>query len=235
MVYTKGLDIELFKDLKIPIPKSEDKMIEWVDKISEPYNNVIENKNKLKELEEQVKQDIQNMIDSNECDDVKLGDLCEFANKKNKYLASDGKKSGKYRFYTSSQTKILYMDTYEFLDYHILIGRGGNVSIHYSNKFSVSHDDVYVLKCVNNINLRYIFYNLYLNKNSIIFEGSTIKHSSKSSLKEIKIKIPKDKSLIDSLNPTFNEIDSLNEEIPKQEKLYQQYLNELKSEAIKED
>ena len=65
------------EDLKIPIPKSEDKMIEWVDKISEPYNKVIENKNKLKELEEQVKQDIQNMIDTNECDDVKLGDLCE--------------------------------------------------------------------------------------------------------------------------------------------------------------
>ena len=34
-------------------------MIEWVDKIKEPYNKEIENKNKLKELDQRkVKQDI---------------------------------------------------------------------------------------------------------------------------------------------------------------------------------
>ena len=37
------------------------------------------------------------------------------------------------------------MDTYEFEDTHILLGRGGNISLHIDNKFSVSKDDVFVI------------------------------------------------------------------------------------------
>ena len=107
-----------------------------------------------------------------------------------------------------------------------------------------SYWDKYVFKgCFRlyNFKISCNFLNTILNSNNFKENalkkstGSIFEHLSVSILKEIKIKIPKDKSLIDSLNPTFNEIDSLNEEIPKQEKLYQQYLNELKSEAIKED
>ena len=45
----------------------------------------------------------------------------------------------------------------------------------------------------------------------------------------------KDRSLIDTLNPLFEEIDKLNENIPKYEKQYQDYLNELRKDAIKDD
>jgi len=222
------------EDLKIPIPKSEDKMIEWVDKISEPYNKVIENKNKLKELEEQVKQDIQNMIDTNECDDIKLGDLCEIMCGESlpKYKAIKGKYDvvgGGITSYTHNQ--------YNLDGFNIILSRVGSNNITLINGKIYLTDNGFAIIITNNKIKKYISYFLINNK-EIIFNvgnGSNQTVISKSSLKEIKIKIPKDKSLIDSLNPTFNEINSLNEEIPKQEKLYQQYLNELKSEAIKED
>ena len=47
------------------------------------------------------------------------------------------------------------------------------------------------------------------------------------------MQIPKNKKLIDNFNPIFKQINTLKDNIPKQEKLYQQYLQELKQEAIK--
>ncbi len=241
---------DLLKDLKIPIPKSEDKMIEWVDKISEPYNKVIENKNKLKELEEQVKQDIQNMNDTNECDDIKLGDLCEF--KSGKFNSNDSKKIGKYPFYSGkSNNPDGFIDKFCFNydNYLILLKDGGAGKGKYGDQIglgkvfkvkgksgSTCHQLALIIK--NNLHIDYLYFILTINKNKImdLAEYTTnLGTISKKTLENFKIKIPKDKSLIDSLNPTFNEIYKLNEEIPKQEKLYQQYLNELKSEAIKED
>ena len=38
---------------------------------------------------------------------------------------------------------------------HILIGRGGKANVHLASKFSVSHDDVYVLLTKNNTNINF--------------------------------------------------------------------------------
>jgi restriction endonuclease S subunit len=161
-----------------------------------------------------------------------LGDICEFMKKKNKYKASDGKNKGLYKFYTSSQDKILFRDDYEFENKYLLLGRGGNPSIHIASKFSVSHDDVYVIKIDNYIN--YIYYYIINNLNILIelFKGSTIKHSNKTNLEKLKIKIPKDKSLITALEPLFNEVDELEELIENDEKLFKEYLEELAKDAI---
>ena len=132
----------------------------------------------------------------------------------NKYKATDGFITGLYKFYTSSQDKILYRDDYEFEDTCILIGRGGNPSIHLTSKFSVSHDDVYVIKLKDDKNkglLQFVFNYLKTNMNLISgsFKGSTIKHSSKEGLSKIKLKIPKNKKLIKDFDPLFQEIDKL--------------------------
>uniref|UniRef100_A0A6C0CYD7 Type I restriction modification DNA specificity domain-containing protein n=1 Tax=viral metagenome TaxID=1070528 RepID=A0A6C0CYD7_9ZZZZ len=222
------------KKFKIPIPKSEDKIIEWVDKISEPYNKVIENKNKLKELEEQVKQDIQNMIDSNDCDDVKLGNLCDI--RSGKPINKENRKGTKYPYYASNGI-VGFVNNYLFNGKFIICAQDGSIGATYlvNNKFYASnHVWILDLKCNNLINFVYNILKYFTDYKKLT-GGSVIPKLNKDMLSNLKIKIPKDKSLIDSLNPTFNEIDSLNEEIPKQEKLYQQYLNELKSEAIKED
>jgi hypothetical protein len=51
-------------------------------------------------------------------------------------------------------------------------------------------------------------------------------------LKQIKIKIPKDKSLITALEPLFNEVEKLEELIKNDEKLFKEYLEELAKDAI---
>jgi len=187
-------------------------------------------------LEEEIKNKIKDIGENEDCNEVEFESLLSYIPKKNKYKASDGFITGLYKFYTSSQDKILYRDNYEFEDTCILIGRGGVPSLHLSSKFSVSHDDVYVIKLKNKneISLQFIFYYLKLNLDLIsnTFKGSTIKHCSKEELSKIKIKIPKNKQLIIDMNPLFEDIEILQYEMKEAEILYKQYINELYEEAL---
>lgn len=231
----KFIRAKQFEDLQIPIPKSKDKITEWVNKISKPYDEKNNKQNKIKELETYIQNKIKDITDNEECDEVEFEKILHYMTKKNKYRATDGKNTGKYKFYTSSQEKILYRDDYEFEEKHILIGRGGIASLHIASKFSVSHDDVYVLKLTDiSYNIDYVYNYIKLNIKSIedSFKGSTIKHSSKTALSKIKIKIPKDKKLIQDLEPTFQEIEQLQEELKEAEILYKKLIKELAEEAI---
>jgi hypothetical protein len=213
-------------------------MKEWVDKISKPYDKKIKKEQELKDLEIEIQNKIKDITENEDCDEVEFDTILKYLKKENKYKASDGKTEGLYKFYTSSQDKILYRDDYEFENTSILIGRGGNVSLHIASYFSVSHDDVYVLNLKNNntnISMLYYIYNyLKLNINLISsgFKGSTIKHSSKENLSKIKIKIPKNKELINNLQPLFNKIEILQTKIKENEKLYNQFIQELSNEAL---
>ena len=118
----------------------------------------------------------------------------------------------------------------------ILIGIGGNPSIHLTSKFSVSND-VYVIKLKDDKNkelLQFIFYYLKTNINLISssFIGSTIKHSSKERLSKIKLKIPKDKNIIKDIELLFIEIEKLQLEIIESETLYKKLIKELSEEAL---
>ena len=231
----KNLSKDYLKNLQIPIPKSQSKIQEWTNKISAPYNKKNEKQTQIKELETFVQNRIREIGENEECDELKFDDILQYVNKKNKYRATDGKNEGKYRFYTSSQDKILYRDDYEFENAHILIGRGGIASLHLSSKFSVSHDDVYVLTTkTKEFNLIYL-YNYIRSNIKIIedsFKGSTIKHSSKTALSQLKIKIPKNKQLIQELEITFQQIETLQYEVKVAEELYRQLIQELCQEAM---
>jgi hypothetical protein len=65
------------KNLEIPIPESDEKIQEWTEKISKPYNDYIDKTKEYQQLESQIQIDIQKMIDTNPCNKVKLGDICE--------------------------------------------------------------------------------------------------------------------------------------------------------------
>lgn len=154
------------------------------------YKEIVEKKYSLN-FKRYIKQ---NWNISNDYKISKFDNILTFVKKNNKYKASDGKKKGKYKFFTSSQDKILYRDDYEFKNHHMLIGRGGKSSIHYANKFSVSHDDVYVITLNNNSknNLKYIYYFLKSNIKIIEdgYQGTTIKHNSKSYLNKLEFPLP---------------------------------------------
>jgi hypothetical protein len=56
---------------------------------------------------------------------------------------------------------------------------------------------------------------------------------SKSKLEEFKIKLPMDKSLIDNLQPLFDEVENLQKEIKELDETYNNCLQELSKSAIK--
>lgn len=231
----KNLSKEYLTNIKIPVPKNPEKIQLWVDKISQPCNEKNEKQTRIQELEKTIPERIQFICDNEDCEEVNFDDVLCYRKKKNKYKASDGKINGKYRFYTSSQEKVLFRDDYEFENTHILIGRGGVASLHLTSKFSVTHDDVYVLSTKkSDIDIKYIFNYIKINIGLIeqSFKGSTIKHSSKTALSKIKIKIPKNKQLIDDLNPMFQEIEEHQQAVKDADELYKKYIQELSNEAI---
>lgn len=231
----KHLSKDYLKDLKLPIPKSPAKIQEWVDKISAPYNEKNAKQTQIKELETFVQNRIREISELEECDELKFDDVLHYVSKKNKYRATDGDNDGKYRFYTSSQDKLLYRNDYEFENNHILIGRGGVASLHLSSHFSVSHDDVYVLTTKKTeYNLKYI-YNFIKSNIQLIehsFKGSTIKHSSKTALSQLKIRIPKNKQQLQDLETTFQQIEELQNEVKFAEETYKRFIQELSQEAM---
>lgn len=101
--------------------------------------------------------------------------------------------------------------------------------------FSVSHDDVYVLTTQNpDYNLKYIYNFIKANMNLVddSFKGSTIKHCSKTALSNIRIRIPKNKQLIQELEATFKQIETFNDEVKRSDELHKQYIQELSQEAF---
>lgn len=174
-------------NLEIPVPsvQVQELIVKKLDVIS---NNIIRSQSMINDYKEIIK----NYIDCETKLNIeikKLENICTFETKSQKLKASDGQNEGKYRFFTSSQDKILFSDICEFKNKHIILGRGGNPSIHIASNFSISHDDCYVL---SSDSLEFIYQ--YLNSNKHIlaegFTGSTIKHISKAFINEIKLPIP---------------------------------------------
>lgn len=122
---------------------------------------------------------------------MKLGDIVKYLPKKFKLKTSDAKLCGKYRFYSSSQNKILYYDECEFNEKCILLGRGGIASVHLAKDFCISHDDVYVLQSINNkFLIEYIYEYLSYNKHLLLFTGNGLKHLSKLNINVVEIPVP---------------------------------------------
>ena len=118
---TSDSNIERFE---ISIPESDEKIQEWTEKISKPYNDYIDKTKEYQQLESQIQIDIQKMIKENPCDKVKLGDLLIINDKKyKKYETSFGKLTGKYRFHTGSSNGKYYCDNINILVKTIIINK----------------------------------------------------------------------------------------------------------------
>lgn len=124
---------------------------------------------------------------------TKIGDLLRFENKST-IKAGDGLIEGKYPFFTSSAIQSKYYDDYLFSNKSIIIGTGGNASIHYCEMpFAVSTDCfVAVAKDESKCYSKYVYY--YLQGNIHIleegFKGAGLKHISKSYIQEIEVPLP---------------------------------------------
>ena len=219
-----------FKDLLIPIPKSQAKIQEWVDKISVPYNEKNEKQSQIKDLEKFVQNRIRDIGDNEDCDEVELGSVCDI--KSGKAINGEDRKGTLYPYYAANGISG-HVDKYLFDGEFIICAQDGSIgATHLVNCKFYASNHVWVLK-INNMNSYYIYSIL---KNNIdynkISSGSVIPKLTKEKLSKIKIRIPKNKELIQELEPTFQQIETLQNEVKLAEKRYKELIQELSQEAI---
>ena len=76
-MHIKHVTKTLLENLKLPIPKTPEKLQYWVDRISKPYEEKNCKLKEIQELEKKVQDRIQEIIDNEECDEKELGEICE--------------------------------------------------------------------------------------------------------------------------------------------------------------
>jgi type I restriction enzyme S subunit len=233
----KHLSKEYLTNMKIPIPKSQEKINEWVDKISLPYNEKNEKQLKIKELETFVQNRIKEIGENEECDIVELGSVCEIKLgtriTKNNNLEGGNIPvygGGGITFYTKEKNRdnnTLIISRYAMSKKCVRL----ITSSFYLNDSGLSiHTTNYKLQ-------KYINYILLSKKiQETIYKdctsGSIQRNINMCLFKKIKIPIPKNKQLITDLESVFAEIELLHEDVRVAEELYKQLIQELSNEAI---
>ncbi len=236
-------------NIQIPIPKTEEKMKIWVTKISTPYNGKIEKETLLKKLENDVKNRIMEISEKEECEEVELGNV--ISNKVKPLFninTNDLDNKGPYLFYNKIGEPIgIHSKNNYNINQGIMITKDGgsgqgiygeNIALGgvmlIKGMFASTYAN-FIIEIKDIYNIYYIYYNLKLNKNNIMDMANysvKIGHIQYDKLTKLKIKIPKNRDLIKALEPTFAQIETLQNEIKSCETLYKTYIEELSKDAI---
>lgn len=231
----KNIGKTYIKNLEIPIPRDEQKIQYWESYISEPYQNIQDCKSAIKTLEGQIQDEISRIIREEDCQEVKLGDVIKFRFGK-KRKTTESIMSGKYNLYSSSLTPVYKFNKWDYENKSLIINTingSGNFNVHIDEKFCVTSNTMVIYS--NIVNIEYIYYILInnLNKLSDLSKGSGKKKLGKKEINVIKIKIPRDESLIEqNLQPLFDEIQELKQTQKENEELYKQRLQELNDDIF---
>ena len=119
---------------------------------------------------------------------MKIGDICTYA-PKSTIKAGDAVADGKYMFFTSSTDESKRYNDYQLDCEGIIMGTGGNATLHYySGKFSTSTDCV-VLLPNSNIRCKYLYYFFLCHMPALEsgFKGAGLKHTNKNHINNIEI------------------------------------------------
>jgi type I restriction-modification system DNA methylase subunit len=245
----KHLSKEYLVNLQIPIPKSEQKIIEWVDKISKPYDEKNSKQNKIKELEEYIQNKIKDISENEECDEVELGSVAKInmnCLKKNQYeyinyidisSVKDEKINSVQNILSNfpSRAKRI-VKKYDILYSTVRPNLKGYTLLYSDINNCIASTGFVVITANIDINPIYLYtlikdnkVNEYLIKNAT---GSSYPAVDPNIFLTIKIKIPKNKQHIKDLEPTFDEIEKLQGEVKEAETLYKQLIKELSDEAM---
>lgn len=227
----KHISKDSVMNLNIPIPTDPAKTQYWVDYITEPYNAIIEKKEEISQLEECVQESIKQIMEHSECEEVELGSICEI--KTGNVLTKDKATPGCYNVYGGGMSSYTH-NTFNTSGFSIIVSRVGN------NNVKLVQENCYITDNAFSINVnetsyhKYVGYYLILNETDVLTcgNGSAQKVISKKRLSTIKIKIPKDKTAISDMDPTFERITELHTELKQAEDLYKIRLAELMVEAL---
>jgi len=230
----KNLSKKYLLNLKLPIPKTQEKINEWEEKISKQYNRINTKEKRVVELEKDIKEKINNIIDNEDYEEI---DLTKYADiKSGKMLTKNNVIEGNYNVYGGGETSIKH-NCYNYEGYKIIISRVGNTIIKIINEKFYLTDNGFTLIFKNKFYEKYIMYYIYCNKEIIenMKNGSNQKVITKTQLNSFKIPIPTNKELLNELEPLFKEVEELNENIENTKIKYKKLIDELSNEAIIKD
>ena len=159
---------------------------------------------------------------------------------KSKIKAGDGKKEGKYPLYRSSNKLDTYYDEYLLDEEVIIIGTGGNPTIHYNKGKCVYTTQCLVMKSKGEFENKYIYYYLLsrLNKIKRMFRGLAIKQLDKKAFFKLDILLVdkvKQKIIIDNLDKISNNIQSKKEQLKSLEEFIKSQFVEMFGNPIIND
>lgn len=170
---------------------------------------------------------------------VRLGDIFEYL-PKSKLKAGDGKKTGKYKFFTSSNIQDKYVDEFIYDGEYLIFGTGGNASINYCNeKFSTSTDN-FVVKVNGNFNTKliYLYFKNDMSKLEKGFKGASIKHISKEYINQLyipKYDLEAQEDIVKKLNRVQEIIDIRKKQIEELDELIKSQFVEIFGNPIIND
>jgi len=161
---------------------------------------------------------------------MKIKDICEYG-KKSKIKAGEGLSEGNVKFFTSSSESNKYVNEVQFSKPGIIMGTGGNATLHYSDEpFSVSTDCLVLFPKIK-VSPKYLYYffkgNFHVLQEG--FKGAGLKHTSKKYIDEISINhIPN----IEDQMQIVNILDSVNDIIFKKNQQISEYDQLIKSRFV---
>ena len=124
-------------------------------------------------------------------DSIKLSDIL-IPQPKSKIKAGEGKNTGKYKFFTSSNSQNKFVDEYQYDEPALIFGTGGSASIHFCDEKFATSTDCLVFFAEEKQLLKSIY--LYLSGNMWIlengFKGAGLKHISKQYILNISFSLP---------------------------------------------
>jgi restriction endonuclease S subunit len=253
----KHITKETLKDFQIPIPTSQEKIKEWVEKISKPYDEMNTKQTKIKSLETEIQTKIKNIIENEDCDEVELCSVCKVMNAtKNIAIEKQNTSNNNIGFIRGSDisnnlnepkyyiTKDIYDKYYK--NTNCIIKTGDILMSSCSKKFNYvkvpekwnnfAYHGCIRISNFNNINTNYLFH--YINSNivkNILLDkqrGTTVSFTNIGDFTNLKIHIPKNKKLIEDMEPLFKELETLQNDIKTAETKYNDLIKELANEAM---
>ena len=149
---------------------------------------------------------------------MKIKDLCSYA-PKSKIKAGEAVDNAEYMFFTSSADENKRYIDFQYNQEAIIMGTGGNATLHYYNgKFSVSTDCLVLLPS-SQIKCKYLYY-FFKSHMKVLeagFKGAGLKHTNKKYVEEIEInEVPNliaQEKIIYRLDKVMKNIEKLNKEL----------------------
>lgn len=223
-----------FKEMLIPVPVCNRTMQEWVEKISGPYCERNAKLSQIAALESCVQLRIKQLAETEPCDDHGFDEVC--STKKGKQLSKDKFKSGPYPVIGGGVKPAGYHNEYNFEKNTILCsasGTAGHISrygtpIWASDCFAIFPQDGVVTN-------DYLYYTLLAQQEEILAlkRGSAQPHVYAADLStKLRIKVPKDKERMQELEPLFQEIDALQQDVKRANEQFLHQLSALRTQSI---